>query len=402
MTATRSSFWIGALVVPVFVASTVGMILVGPAESAESQYCMGQRATIVGTSKIDRIEGTDGPDVIVGLGGADEIKGNGGDDTICGGPGGKFGNHDGTERIWGDDGDDVISGGSGSERIYGGRGKDTIFGGRGRDLLFGDYNSDVIRGGRGRDLINGGDGNDRIHGGSGSDRLAGDRGDDLIRGGKGSADLAEYAIRYFDRDGSSGLAGSGVKVDLSRSIGIGPGRDRLFGIEDVQGTFGDDLLIGDDRDNYLAGLSGDDVLRGKGGSDCLQPGNGTNALHGGKGFDFYTAEYRRCSWGPYHGTVGPIFTDGVTVDLAEGVARYNNFGGETTLHSIEGAYGSSEEDHLIGDDGPNRLFGLGAYDVLEGNGGDDHLDGGFGSADSADGGDGNDTCVRVAVRVACE
>lgn len=58
--------------------------------SAErAYYCFGERATIVGTDRPDRLDGTDGPEVIVGRRGKDYISGKGGNDLICGGPGGR-------------------------------------------------------------------------------------------------------------------------------------------------------------------------------------------------------------------------------------------------------------------------------------------------------------------------
>ena len=49
--------------------------------------CAGKRATIVGTSRANRLRGTARADVIVGLGGNDKLSGLGGNDRICGGTG---------------------------------------------------------------------------------------------------------------------------------------------------------------------------------------------------------------------------------------------------------------------------------------------------------------------------
>ena len=58
-----------------------------PAVASAGTTCHGQRATIVGTERADRLEGTLGSDVIVGFGGDDHINGLRADDVICGGAG---------------------------------------------------------------------------------------------------------------------------------------------------------------------------------------------------------------------------------------------------------------------------------------------------------------------------
>ena len=92
--------------------------------------CIGQVATIIGTTKDDVINGTPGPDVIVGLAGNDTINGFGGDDLICGG--------------------------KGRDLIKGGGGNDSLFGGPGADILRGNAGDDHLDGGGGNDVNNGG------------------------------------------------------------------------------------------------------------------------------------------------------------------------------------------------------------------------------------------------------
>jgi Ca2+-binding RTX toxin-like protein len=106
----------------------------------------------------------------------------------------------------------------------------------------------------------------------------------------------------------------------------------------------------------------------------------------------------------------------VTADLAAGTA---SGGVAATLVGLEMARGSSHDDVLTGDDRRNTLLGLGGADTLAGAAGndrllggagddtllggegDDFLDGGDGEADSADGGEGTDTCLAEAPS-ACE
>lgn len=79
--------------------------------------CQGERPTIVGTSRNDKLKGTNKDDVIVGGPGQDKIDGGRGDDVICG-----------------EGGSDELSGGPGKDTLDGGSGKkDECDGGPGRD-----------------------------------------------------------------------------------------------------------------------------------------------------------------------------------------------------------------------------------------------------------------------------
>ncbi len=96
--------------------------------------CNGKRATIVGSTRGDRLKGTRRADVIVSLGGNDRISGGRGNDTICAGTG-----------------KDRISGGPGNDRLDGGTGNDTLAGQGGKDTLLGRSGKDKLQGGPGRD-----------------------------------------------------------------------------------------------------------------------------------------------------------------------------------------------------------------------------------------------------------
>ena len=115
--------------------------------------CMGQQATLIGTSGPDVLTGTAGNDVIMGLGGADTINGLGGNDLICSGGGA-----------------DLVHGNGGKDRIDGGTGADTIYGNGGNDRVFGGTGGDTLRGNAGiRDRLYGGAGIDDLKGGTGGD-----------------------------------------------------------------------------------------------------------------------------------------------------------------------------------------------------------------------------------------
>jgi len=65
-------------------------------------------------------------------------------------------------------------------------------------------------------------------------------------------------------------------------------KDRLYAIENVNGTNFADHLIGDSGNNSLSGGGGDDGLFGGQGNDTLSGGNGNDTLTGGRGVDTLT------------------------------------------------------------------------------------------------------------------
>lgn len=109
-----------------------------PPPQTGNPKCRGQRVTVAGTARADRLKGTRKRDVIAGFGGNDVIKGLGGNDVICGGAG-----------------------------------NDTLVGGPGNDTLQGDAGRDVLKGGPGRDRLIGGKGRDRCLKGPGKGRFSG-------------------------------------------------------------------------------------------------------------------------------------------------------------------------------------------------------------------------------------
>lgn len=147
-----------------------------------------------------------------------------------------------------------------------------------------------IRGGAGDDVlgaaavgtrISGGPGSDTLTGRSGNDTLTGESGGDRLSGGRG-------------RDNA--VLGLGSERGVRASFGDGPndgepaeGDDLAADIEVVEGTVGNDVLIGDERDNTFSGGSGRDRIYGGSGddrfgvdddfaSDLLVPGPGRDRL----------------------------------------------------------------------------------------------------------------------------
>jgi Ca2+-binding RTX toxin-like protein len=104
-----------AVVIAVWLAASAGVAQARPA--AASTTCLGQNATLLGTTGDDVIVGTPGNDIIQGQEGNDVIFGLEGHDLLCGGPG--------NDRLSGGNGFDALIGEAGNDGLDGGASNDT-------------------------------------------------------------------------------------------------------------------------------------------------------------------------------------------------------------------------------------------------------------------------------------
>ncbi len=127
----------------------------------------------------------------------------------------------------------------------------------------------------------------------------------------------------------------------------------------IDGTAGNDTLIGTTAADLITGLEGNDLLRGLENLDTLVGGVGNDTLDGGPSFDL--ADYQSSP-------------DSVVVNLSTGLAL-DGFGGTDALTSIELVQGSSHDDVLIGGNpssaGFEQFEGLAGSDILDGGDGFD-------------------------------
>ncbi|WP_238365316.1 hypothetical protein [Mesobacterium pallidum] len=146
------------------------------------------------------------------------------------------------------------------------------------------------------------------------------------------------------------------------------------GSDTIQGGGGNDTVYGGSDDDVLAGGAGDDVLRGGDGDDILNGEEGADLIDGGAGFD--EVDYSEASAGVTLTAVysGPDFTEYRATGAIEAEGD--------TLRGIEYIRGSDYDDIFGGN--------LHAENVLQGNGGNDSLTGGY-HADLLSGGVGADT-----------
>jgi Ca2+-binding RTX toxin-like protein len=178
------------------------------------------------------------------------------------------------------------------EAVVGTDHADFIIGSASADSLSAEAGDDRVYGANGADTINGGLGADYVSGGNGSDRLGfgvpseGDGSPDTFSGGAG-VDAITYRFTSDE-----------IHVSLNGSAddgAVGEGDNVLGDVENVQGGWSTNVLVGNDAPNVLEGADGgymyefppfsDDNMYGGGGDDTLSGHGGADVLTGGPGDD---------------------------------------------------------------------------------------------------------------------
>ena len=211
-------------------------------------------------------------------------------------------------------------------------------GGLSRDLLYGNGGVDTLLGEAGNDTMFGGTGDDTLDGGADNDRLIGDAGNDSFVGGAG-VDIVDYR--------NYGVGTQGINIDMLTGGTDNYGDTDSFNgdVENLYGSYRDDIVFGTTAGNYIYAYEGNDTLHGRDGNDRLYGAQGNDSLYGDAGND------------SLDGSTGNDTLDG-------GV-------GNDTIH------GGDDNDRLIGGDGNDSLYGDKQNDTLSGGKGDDIIDGGL-------------------------
>lgn len=146
----------------------------------------------------------------------------------------------------------------------------------------------------------------------------------------------------------------------------------------INGTTGNDDLIGSDSEDVLYGGGGADRMNGGKGRDTLYGGVGNDTLRGGQGADILSGG-DGADWADYS---DPDATTGVSVNLSAAEVTIDDLriaartaldchGTLDTLSSIEHIIGSNFNDKLIGSAGANTFRPRGGADWIAGGGGFD-------------------------------
>ena len=278
----------------------------------------------------------------------------------------------GIENLSGGVLDDQLSGDDGANTLAGDLGNDVLIGAGGDDVLLGDGSINVDSNGVITTFLDAGavGGNDILEGGLGDDQLYGGAGSDTASYANAGGSISAYLYG----DGTGDAYGA-------------DGHDQLHDIENVTGSAYDDDIEGNDVANVFDGGAGNDFLRGAGGDDTLYGGDGSDILKGQAGDDLIDGGAGTDRAGYYQ--TDPAL-GGVTVDLRIAGPQDTGSQGWDTLVSIENIFGTPFADTLTGDNGDNWLSGSEATisvgnvsatnnDTLDGQGGNDLLQVGFGN-----------------------
>lgn len=324
-------------------------------------------------------------------------------------------------------GDDVLVASLAGGTVVGLAGNDLLIGQAGGDELHGKDGNDTLFGGGGADTLVGGEGDDRLVGGHGADTylFSATWGADIIDDSNraeshysGGALVDDGAVDTVTFDASIAVADVAIgKVDDDLVLTHGPSGSTLriagfFGwqgsaverfvfadgtewsIADIHtalstttGTEGNDVLSAWQDGGTVHGLGGDDEIHGSWNNDFLYGGDGIDTLYGNDGYDLLDggagADAMYGGWGD----------DTYVVDDTGDVVTEDQDGGwdmvQSSVTATLGAY--VENLHLVGS-GHIDGTGNGIANELFGNDGNNRLNG-LGGADSLYGGLGNDTYV---------
>lgn len=311
-----------------------------------------------------------------------------------------FGNA-GNDTIRGGDLDDLIDAGVDDDLVFGSAGNDTLEGGLGIDTLdysllagavtadlqdittvksgpneLGDPISDQITGFEnlrgtptGGDLLRGSAVANVIEGLGGNDAIMGRGDDDTIDGGPGT-DRADFSGTPFEY----AYALEAANLRVTDQVQARDGSDLLIEIEQAGFNSGSLILA------IVKGTAGVDAINGTAGNDLLLAFEGADTINGSAGSDyvFGGSDANRIDYS--------LLADPVTVNLVMGTAaKAGGANGTDALQNIVDVVGSAQSDSITGDDAANSLTGLAGADTINGGTGDDVLAGGVGN-DSLDGG----------------
>ncbi len=318
------------------------------------------------------------------------------------------------DTLVGSNGNDDIAAGYGNTLIVGVSGNNTLTGGEAADTIDGGTGADTIEGGSGTTTINGGTGLETYiyNEGDGSDTIfenTSTAGNDSISFGAGLS-ASDLSFSYYSPNDiltiTDTTSGQTITIDnfvattdsqhqiAALAFADGTSMSQLQVIQQadlLQGTTGNDSLIGDSLENYIDGLGGDDTEVGDGGNDTFVFKSGYGQLEVNETYSTGQVPVLLLGAGITESSIkvtsdgaNLILTDGVSGDEVKLDGMLNNtddgvaqvqFADGTTLTATQllqmELEGSSGNDTIYGTTGADIIDGKGGNDLVVGDGGSD-------------------------------
>jgi Ca2+-binding RTX toxin-like protein len=241
-------------------------------------------SNIGGGGNNDTLTGDGNANVIIGAGGNDTLNGGAGDDTIYGDA--HLGDTGGTVygiRSYGlTEGNDTISGGAGNDTLYGDDGDDTLDGGTGNDTIISGSGSDVI-------VITSTTNSDTLTDFTdGTDAI----GFDASITSSNLSIVASGSDTLIKNGSDTLMTLTGISSAVVTAIDL---QSTSTDAQTLNGTSGNDVLIGGAGDDTFNGGVGSDELIGWGGDDTFniasKSGSWTDTINGGSGTNVLNISY---------------------------------------------------------------------------------------------------------------
>ncbi len=352
---------------------------VAPDGGGVDEVEVGAFETIVGTPFSDYIEGTGAGETIYGGGGADVLRGGGGEDHLYGGADGDVceggGAEPSCESAVATRETDKVSVGFMAPLDKTPYAELYLVGSSGDDGIAATYSSEAVT--------------FRLDPGTEFDRSESDEGGcEIPTAQEAVCSFTSPVERPLD---SLLIAGMGGNDTIAAS-----NFPATVSVVEIGGEGNDSLTGGDESEDILVDGPGDgaDVLDARGRDDALLHNGGADELRGGPGNDLFLStsvcDGERILGGEGRDNASwARLGEGVEANLQSGLAgrpgggEYPDCGGEPvdSIAEVEDLEGSSYDDVLYGDAGPNQLLGHQGADVYVAGAGEDSILANSGDAD---------------------